>query len=221
MNKSILHLTFSLLLISSLLISRSTFAVDGLSANITASNNYLWRGITQTNNTAAISGGIDYKSKSGLSVGTWVSNASWTENMTYEVDVYANYFSNITKDISYSVGYIHYGYDNAANANFSEVNAGISYGFFSVGYNTLIDSDAGGSFGDDTYITADVELEVLPGLELTLHVGSYYFDASTNYIEYGIFMSKENFTFSIGGTDIDSADGDLNFGVSYTIDLNL
>jgi len=201
--------------------STSALAVDGLSANVAATSNYLWRGVTQTNNDAAISGGIDYSASSGFYAGVWTSNASWAENMTYETDIYGGFSGDLGNGFGYDVGYIYYGYDSDANSDFSEVYANLSYGAFSIGYNTLVDSDADGSFGDDTYITADAEFEVAKDLSLAFHLGNYDFDAGGDYTDYGVSLSKSGFTLALSDTDIDGADGDLNITVSYSIDLDL
>jgi uncharacterized protein (TIGR02001 family) len=221
MKKSISAISIPVILTLSTCLSTSVLAIDGLSANAAATNNYLWRGVTQTTNSAAISGGIDYETASGFSVGTWASNADWAENMTYELDVYAAYSNELDSGIGYSVGYIYYAYDSDADADFSEVNFSLSYDAYSITYNTLVDSDADGDFGDDSYISADAEFEISAGLALGLHVGSYEFDAGGDYIDYGVSLSKNGFTFAISDTDIDGADGDLNFVVSYSVDLDL
>ena len=45
-----------------------------LSYNIAVTSNYVWRGVTQTDNNAALQGGIDY-SKGMFYAGAWASNA--------------------------------------------------------------------------------------------------------------------------------------------------
>lgn len=221
MKKSITSLSISMILMASALTATSAHAVEGLSANAAASSNYLWRGVTQTTNAAAVSGGIDYENASGFSVGTWASNADWAENMTYELDVYAAYANELDNGIGYSIGYIYYAYDSDAEADFSEVNFSLWYDAYSITYNTLVDSDGGGDFGDDTYISADAAFEVSEGLELALHIGRYDFDAGGDYVDYGVSLSKNGFTFAVSDTDIDGADGDLNFVVSYSVDFDL
>ncbi len=49
-----------------LLLSAGTVQADEWTANFAASNNYIWRGLTQSINEAAISGGIDYAADSGF-----------------------------------------------------------------------------------------------------------------------------------------------------------
>jgi uncharacterized protein (TIGR02001 family) len=214
-------ITLSSTLVFTSLTSISAFAVDGLSANIGATNNYLWRGVTQTNNNAAISGGIDYADKSGFYAGIWTSNASWAENMTYEADLYGGFTGDLGNGFSYDAGYIYYNYDAAANSDFSEVYVNLSYGAFSIGYNTLVDSDAGGNFGDDTYITSDATFNIAKDLNLAFHLGHYNFNAGGDYTDYGVSLSKAGFTLTLTDTDINGADGDVNVVVAYSVDFDL
>ena len=221
MKKTITSLSISMILTASALMATSAHAVEGLSANAAATSNYLWRGVTQTTNAAAVSGGIDFENTSGFSAGVWASNADWAENMTYELDVYAAYSGVLDNGFGYSVGYIYYGYDKDADADFSEVNVSLSYNAYSITYNTLVDSDADGDFGDDSYISADAAFEVSPGLALAFHIGSYDFAAGGDYIDYGVSLSKDGFSFAISDTDLDGADGDVNFVISYSVDFDL
>ena len=83
----------------------SSYAQAEWSANVAATSNYLWRGFEQTGGDAAVSGGVDYAAESGFYAGTWVSNASWADGMTYELDLYAGYGGEIN-GIGYDIGYI-------------------------------------------------------------------------------------------------------------------
>lgn len=55
------------------------------SANIGVVSNYMWRGVTQTGDQAAVQGGIDYSHASGFYAGTWASNVDWDEGAAEEV----------------------------------------------------------------------------------------------------------------------------------------
>ena len=59
MKKSLLAICFSCSMLTTFLFSSNLYAVEGLSANVAVTNNYLWRGLEQTNGKSAISGGID------------------------------------------------------------------------------------------------------------------------------------------------------------------
>ena len=74
----------TLVLAMGLMISGAANAA--VEANIGATSNYVWRGVTQTNDDAAISGGVDYSDESGVYVGAWASDVKWVDG--YEFDVY-------------------------------------------------------------------------------------------------------------------------------------
>lgn len=55
------------------------------SANIGAVSNYMWRGVTQTGDQAAVQGGLDVAHESGFYAGTWASNIDWDEGSSEDV----------------------------------------------------------------------------------------------------------------------------------------
>jgi uncharacterized protein (TIGR02001 family) len=74
--------------LSASLIASGPAAAQGpwsFSANIGAVSNYIWRGVTQTGDQAAIQGGIDVAHESGFYAGTWASNIDWDEGSAEDV----------------------------------------------------------------------------------------------------------------------------------------
>jgi uncharacterized protein (TIGR02001 family) len=206
----------------------STAALAEVTANAAATSNYLWRGQEQTAGEAAISGGIDYASESGFYAGTWASNASWADEMTYELDLYAGFGGEISETLSYDVGFIYYAYPDAASsadADFSEVYASISMGSFSFGASVLASSAASGDgtdFGDSLYLSADYGFEIgSNGAEMALHLGHYSGDfiGDEDIIDYGLSISKDGFTFGLSDTDMDGSD--IKAYVAYAVDFSL
>jgi uncharacterized protein (TIGR02001 family) len=55
------------------------------SANIGAVSNYMWRGVTQTGDQAAVQGGIDVGHESGFYAGTWLSNVDFDEGGSEDI----------------------------------------------------------------------------------------------------------------------------------------
>ena len=110
-----------------------SFAGD-FAGNVGVSNNYIWRGLTQTQNEAAVSGGLDFAAENGLYVGTWVSNAKYAANdsFSYELDLYFG-FAGAIKDLEYDLGYQYYNYDNSARFDFGEIYGSVSYAGFNLG----------------------------------------------------------------------------------------
>lgn len=74
--------------------------VSPITANVTVTNDYRYRGITQTNYMPAIQGGFDYAHESGLYIGNWNSSISWIgdQNSTAGATAGNNVSSNIEMD---------------------------------------------------------------------------------------------------------------------------
>lgn len=194
-------------------------AFDGLSANIAVTNNYLWRGVTQTQDSAAVSGGIDYDFNNGFSVGTWASNVEFDDDSHTEVDLYANYGFDLG-GATLDLGYIYYGYPDADDSDFSEVNLTLSWNVLSIGVSTLADSDWQSDFGDDTYIEANLAFELTNGIELGFHLGSYDFDSGTDYQDYNVSLAKNGFSFMVSKVSENSMDDDIKVVISYSMDID-
>ncbi|MDD5391579.1 MAG: TorF family putative porin [Thiothrix sp.] len=106
----------------------STQALAGASANIGATSNYLWRGITQTQDGGAVQAGLDYKADNGFYVGTWTSNAKFAGVAGTELDLYAGYAKELESGLSYDVGVVNYGYHpKAVSREFAEAYGKVAY----------------------------------------------------------------------------------------------
>ena len=229
MNKTLLSVTLISFFAATSLLSTPASAVEGLSANVAATSNYLWRGVSQTNDAAAISGGIDYANESGFYAGTWASNIDFGDDASAELDFYLGFSGQLNEDVSYDVGYIYYAYPDSAEADssneydFGEIYGSLSYSYFSLSASYGVNNDDGAQFADSSlYISADAEFEVADGLTLAFHLGDYSYDDSMiakDYNDYGVSLSKGGFTFAVSDTDMDN--DDMKFVVSYSVDIDL
>ena len=61
-------------LLAAAMLATSSAALAEISANVTLASDYVFRGISQTDNQIAIQGGFDYAQDNGFYVGTWASN---------------------------------------------------------------------------------------------------------------------------------------------------
>lgn len=212
-----------------------------LSANASATNNYIWRGLTQTMNEVAVQGGIDYAADNGFYIGTWASNVEYApgDDFSYEHDIYFGY-SGESDGISYDVGYLYYNYDGAANFDFAEIYGTIGVDAFSFTAYVLAHTEADEApgqdfgFGQAYYLSADYSTEIRDGVELGFHVG--YHDGDFNeafngvpgsYIDYNVSLAKDGFSFMVTSTDLDDAGSDgldndqVKFVVGYAVDFEL
>ena len=194
-------------------------AMAELTGNIGVSNNYIWRGITQSADESAVSGGIDFKHKSGLYAGTWFSNMA---NNSYEHDLYAG-FAGKQGEIAYDAGLIMYTYPVDNNVDFTELYASLDIKNFNFGLAFTIDSDAGGA-DSDFYMSASGDYEVKKGLVLDALIGNYQFDSPANedYMHLRVGLSKDDITFAIEKNDRTGPDeDDMRLTVSWSKEIAL
>lgn len=170
-----------------------------ISANIGITSNYIVRGVTETNNQAAIQGGLDFEHESGFYVGTWASNVDWSDDdesmKGYEVDVYLG-FAGEVGDFGYDVGYIRYMYpsfdrDEDGNSyDAAEFYIGGSYSMFSAM-----------AFHDpkskNRYFQVGMDFDIGSGFGLGLHAGTARNKDAENANDYAVTVSKEDFTFTV------------------------
>ncbi|OFZ98904.1 MAG: hypothetical protein A2Z44_04550 [Betaproteobacteria bacterium RBG_19FT_COMBO_58_11] len=149
-------------------VSSSAIAADSphtLTANVGLYSQYVFRGLAQTNEEAALQGGFDYSHASGFYLGVWGSNVSWLkENATssagvvsgsyntggsLELDFYGGYKGSIG-DFGYDVGLLQYYYPGSQtgtniDANTLEAYVAGSWKWFSVKYSHAISNDVFGT----------------------------------------------------------------------------
>lgn len=224
------------------MIAAPAYAND-FSANVSVTNNYIWRGLTQTENNPAVQGGIDWASDFGLYAGTWVSNVSYAPAgvFNYEHDLYAG-FGGGGDNFSWDVGYLYYNYDSNAEFDFGELYGSVNLYGLNLSANVLTNTEAKEGpgqdfgFGKAIYLAADYAFVVAGGLELGLHVGYHDGDFSEafngvtgDYIDYNVSLSRGGFAFMITNTNADGPSADFTgldndepkFVVSYSVDFDL
>lgn len=215
--------------------SGGMLAKENFSANVAYTTNYLFRGITLSNDNAAVSGGFDY-GYNGFYVGTWGSSISPVEDETLEIDVYAGY-ANEFKGVSYSLDFIYYGYpgeaDNGTDLDYIEFGGSLGY-TFGVQYDPTIGVSL--MYSDDFFAETDEALAITTSFGVSLpydigvegHYGHQTFDSAfngiTGYDYWGFDVSKSIgiFDFTVGYSDTDSkgetfAGGEGNDTVVFTV----
>src|ERR1700680_1964918 len=140
---------------------------------------YEYRGISQTSEKPALQLNLDYAHKSGLYVGTFLSNIKWLKDTAevggfstkanIEWDIYGGYKFEVVKDVTLDVGYLRYEYPSSSEfspkPNTDEVYVGASYGPATLKYSYSFNDTFGvaNSKGSD-YIELSVNYQ-LPALE--------------------------------------------------------
>jgi len=174
-----------------------------ISYNVGVTSDYVFRGISQSRNRPAFSGGMDYShTPSGFYAGTWVSTISWVNdsdtgaspsgrgNTPYEQDFYAGIKGGDAGGFNFDVGAIYYYYprhklkalsaSGDMDANTTEVYGKVGYGpvYFKYSYavsDAIWVSDKAGSY----YLDLGADVPVMDGLVLNAHVGRFVFKQDT------------------------------------------
>jgi len=103
-----------------------------LSATVTATTDYDFRGVTQSSGDPALQASIDWAADSGLYVGAWASNVDFGpgDPADAEVDVYAGFAGGAEDGLGYDIGAVYYMYPGTSDYNYPEVWVGLSHGIF-------------------------------------------------------------------------------------------
>ena len=107
------------------------------SANVLMATEYLYRGLTKSNEDPAIQGGFDYSHETlGVYVGFWASsiefNAGTTNTASIETNFYGGIAGEFNNGVSWDIGGLYYYYpdsneDTVGDFNFVEVYGNLGY----------------------------------------------------------------------------------------------
>lgn len=188
-----------------------------LSAGVTATSDYRFRGISQSNKRPAVQGTVGLTHESGLYVGTWASTISnyVAAGSDVEIDIYGGYKKTTASGTTFDVGVLYYIYPDTpgVKSNFFEPYANVSHTFgpitAKVGTNFAWKQKALGiGFGKESalYLYGDLSGAVGP-VTLTGHLGRSF---NENYITFGTKYTDWSLTaaytagpatFSVGYVD--------------------
>lgn len=178
-----------------------------LTGNVGYVSDYLFRGISQTNEGMALQGGMTVAADNGAYLSTWGSNISFGDG-SMELDLLLGWTGKVTEDWSVDVGVMQYRYPNGNTAetefNFVEWYAKALYGDFVFGY--AFASDYFGAGVDQYhYFSVDHTYKLQDDWAIVSHLG------------YNKFEDSEQFqTFLAAGPVNTSSYADFSVGVSKT-----
>lgn len=173
----------------------------GTTGSISLTSDYLFRGVSQTNQEPAVQGGIEYAHDSGFYVGAWGSNISWLSDTvvvgddissSLELDGYLGYRGKAGEIFSYDVGVLTYYYPgdypgafNSPNtteiylggtlAPSDTVSVGLKYSYAVTDLFGYADSDGSG------YLDANLNWTFQPTWTLNLHGGKQWIEHNKDF----------------------------------------
>ena len=113
---------FTKTILATTLLAGAGVAQAELSANLGVASNYYFRGVTQTDDGAAVSGGIDFNHDSGFYLGTWMSNVDFgssSPKADIEIDLYTGFGGDIgDSGVSYDLSAWYYWYPGSGGDSF-------------------------------------------------------------------------------------------------------
>lgn len=218
----------------------SPAAMAGVTGNVGAVSNYMFRGIEQSLG-SAFQGGADWSHASGAYAGAWISNTEFADAngnlVSYETDLYGGYLFK-AGPVTLDPGLIYYYYRDQTDFNTLEVYLGATYDVYSakVFYTPeyLGAVDAAGDDVGGLYLTASAALPLSKTLTFTPQVGLSTGDGpkaifGDDYVDYSFTLAKAldnglTASFALVGTNIDNAtfgkdDQKLVVGLKKTFDL--
>lgn len=222
------------LLLAATLLTMSTSASADWSSTITLASDYLFNGVSQTDESPAIQGSIDWSDKSGWYAGAWASNVDFGDDTNIEADVYLGYYTAINDAVNLDAGIAHYTYrgdDYSSDGNYSELYT--KWNFGATDLNFWYAWDYFGT-GAGHYIvmlnhtfTINDDLSILVGVDKSTSVDGDKFEwesGDDSYVHWQVTsnFSVSGFDLSLGvqGTDLDTyGDTTVLFTVARTFEF--
>lgn len=185
------------------------------SINIALTNNYVFRGITQSDERWALQGGMDYSHDTGVYVGLWGSNVDFNDGgeAILELDLYGGWAGEV-QGFGLDLGALYYAYpgaDNDLEYNYFEIAGSVSYDF------DIVTAKAGVAFSPDyfagsgTFWRPYAEAEIPLPLEFTLsgHLGYNSIEdeaqfGAPDYLDYGVTLAYTLYGFDLSVAWIDT-----------------
>ncbi|KAF7781077.1 hypothetical protein PRUB_b0183 [Pseudoalteromonas rubra] len=219
----------------------SNLAVAGLSTTITATSDYTFNGVSQTQGDATIQGSLDYADDAGWYVGTWGSGVDFGDDTSHELDFYVGNTTDLSSawSLDYGIAYYSYhGFTDASSFNYPEVYSKFAYAssLGTTNINLWYSWDYAGKDVGHTIMMLSHTFDIADNHSITLSGDvSNSFDADKHawdelgldssythyYISYTTTQFDFDLTFTLEDTTIDGEHSDdrFVFAISRTFDL--
>ena len=177
----------------SLLAISATLLMGALSAqavefagNVAITTDYRFRGISQGDRSPAIQGGFDLEHESGLYIGTWASNVTFS-GAAIEMDYYGGFAGSFNDTVSYDLAVLWYNYpedDSDPDLDYVEFAASLSAYGGTIG--AYFSPDYFAETGDFFYFYGDYGIPIGENFSIDLHLGFNLFEGEEEYAAFGL-----------------------------------
>jgi uncharacterized protein (TIGR02001 family) len=186
-----------------------TLALSGaahaeISSTISLTNDYDFRGVTQSAKNPAVQASLDYADdKSGWYAGAWGSNVDFGDNTNLELDLYTGFTGKTDAGLGWDAGFVYYTYDQH-QYNFPEIYTGFNYSYFNakLSYSNDYGGDSTPGHIGEVYVSTGAEVPLpVDSLSINAHVGRSIFSGSLleDYTDYslGVGYKVQHFDLSL------------------------
>ena len=168
----------------------AVMAADEIKANVGIVSDYVFRGISQTDNNPAVQGGVDYH-QSGLYAGAWATNVDIPgSDAKARLDVYGGYKMRLSSGWNFDAGLIAYSFVRETRDNFWEIYAGAGLG--PVSAKIFHDPD-----NNNDYLQGAWNADIGSGIKVSLGAGHWFLSHQNDYTDVMMGVSK-----NFGGLDL-------------------
>lgn len=162
----------------------SDFTITG---DATLVSDYVFRGISQSDENIALQAGLDVSHISGMHASLWASSVDFNDNdeASIEVDAIAGYAGEF-HSFSYDIGGIYYAYpgaDSNLNYDFYEayVSLGYEYDFISANVGVNYSPEYFADSGDATYLSLSADAALPHNFNFGGAFGYQYIDDNASF----------------------------------------
>lgn len=184
---------------------------SGFNWNAAATSEYMFRGISQTDDHPAIQAGAGYSWSNGFYVGAWASNVDFGEDTDAEVDTFIGWNGDLSDNVNLDVQLNRYNYVGEPDGVDYAYNELIGKLSFAENYSATLGytNDFLATETDSIYVAVGGSWDVGKDINLTAGVGYTTVDedlsSEDGYIDYSIGVNRDFGPVNIGlgyiGTD--------------------
>lgn len=187
----------------------------GAHGTISATSNYVWRGISLTNNNPALQADLYYIFNNGIYLGGWLSNVTLdptnSSTPTLETALTIGYSGSFTDNLDYAIGIARYIYPGQPDSDYNEGFVALNYRILSAA--VYYSNDVFASGGNGTYFDLGFNYSIpskyifnISGFGIFGNIGYYKLDpvAGNSYANYNIGIVKKFGRVSIALTWTDT-----------------
>jgi uncharacterized protein (TIGR02001 family) len=183
--------------------------LSNLSGTVGLTSNYMFRGISLSQDNPAVQGGFTYTFPIGLYLSTWGSNANYTvpdgKTATSELDAIIGVRNTVGENFTYDINFDRYNYPGARYGNYNELNTLFIYRVFQLGVSYT--SNYSGYHSRGLYTNGTITLPIpaayifkVEDVTVSAEMGHYSLSnaGGISYNDYSIGLNKKiNNTYSI------------------------